>query len=440
MADKHDNGKVLLLTVGTGDDTKREETLYRPLRLSISKGKFTSIILLPSSVTEAWAEQVQNDLTPHNIQVYPLHPGDEDNADRCFDHFDKVLAELLADGWMCNQIEVDPTRGTKMMSASLVLAAVHRDVSAIRYITGKRDERGMVQSGSEEIFEFRTTRISAARRLEDAFQLFQHSNFAAVLDMIPDPDSGWAALNWPAEFHPRLRAIRSLAHFYGAWDRLNYSEAQKAGTADLSSLEGKWQRFQPSLPVLDWVKQLAKGLPETDEKERRKKQKAPYLLRLTVDLWANGLRRIRAGQWEDATVRAYRILEMVGQMRLFEKGHDSAKLDLQDSEIMKFPEKSELRSTNPDGTRMAGREQVVKLLRFFNDPFHKALVRFASSSQINTNMRNNSVLIHGFSTKIDVSDNLEKHYQNIKEELLKPCLEDSRLEWLELAQKPSFER
>ena len=101
---------VLLLTVGTGDENRREETLYRPLRLSIGDGNWLKVILLPSHVTEGWAKDVQHALAPLLIEIFPLPKGgDEDDADRCFDHFDRVLATLKGEGVTADQVEIDPT-------------------------------------------------------------------------------------------------------------------------------------------------------------------------------------------------------------------------------------------------------------------------------------------------------------------------------------------
>ncbi|MBF0136970.1 MAG: TIGR02710 family CRISPR-associated protein [Magnetococcales bacterium] len=446
MNESNKPDKVLLLTVGTGDGERREETLYKPLRLTIEKGRFSVVIMLPSLVSEEWAEQVRNDLAPLNIRIHPLpRTGDEDNADHCFDHFDRVMTDLLADGWKSHQIAVDPTRGTKMMSAALVLAAVRHDVSSLRYITGERDKRGMVQPGTEQIAEFRTTRITAARRMDDALRLFRHGNFAAVLDIVPDPDSGWAAWHWPEEHHHGLRAIRSLAMFYTAWDRLNYQEATKNILDENNLPNRKWREFAPSLAVRDWVKIVAEPFPELHDEKTRMQRKAPHLLRLAVDLWGNGLRRIKAGQLEDAAVRAYRILEMIGQMRLFEHGHDSSRLDPNHPDINKYLEKLKKSkdtplSSNKDGTRMAGRERVAGLLRSMGDPMGDSLLKMGNDPLVSTQVRNTSILIHGFFAKAPDSQIMSEYYLRLEKELLQPCLGEQRLDWLKLATIPLFDR
>ncbi|MBF0214042.1 MAG: TIGR02710 family CRISPR-associated protein [Magnetococcales bacterium] len=439
------NGKagVLLLTVGTGDGSRREETLYRPLRLSVLDGHWSQVILLPSLVTEEWAGEVMRDLAPIPVEVKPLpNEGDEDDADRCFDHFDRILAELKTEGVKSNLMAVDPTRGTKMMSAALTLAAVRHDVPRLRYITGQRDQRGMVTPGTERIAQFTTTRIMASHRLEDAVSLFRHGNFAAVLDLLPDPAHPLTLLYWPEEFHATLGAARALARFYEAWDRLNHREAHAVGLPDAEALNGAWKPFYPASQVLAWVEQLAMTFPEGHDLAARKR-KSLYLSRLMVDLWANGLRRIDHRQLEDAAVRAYRVLEMAGQMALFRHGHDSAGLDPHDSEIVRYVAKSDKSGNAPlsrtrDGLLMAGRERVTGLLKQFNDPLARVLIELGNSPIMSARVRNDSVLIHGFQARAPDEGTMRAFYQQLKERVLQPGCGPEVDAWLSIAQTPDF--
>src|SRR5688572_19829066 len=76
----------------------------------------------------------------------------------------------------------------------------------------------------------------------------------------------------------------------------------------------RWDFFLPSSEVRDWVKSLAADLP--DEARSR----AGHLRLLAVDLLVNGERRLRDHQFEDAIIRGYRVLELVGQIRLCDQG------------------------------------------------------------------------------------------------------------------------
>ena len=50
--------RVLVMTVGTGDITRLEESLFTPLRKSIATDSWTRVILLPSGVTAEFAQRL----------------------------------------------------------------------------------------------------------------------------------------------------------------------------------------------------------------------------------------------------------------------------------------------------------------------------------------------------------------------------------------------
>ena len=90
-------------------------------------------------------------------------PGMENDADACFSHFDGVLDGLRRQGYTSDRIVADFTRGTKAMSAALVLAAVRHELSVLRYIQGERDGQGLVLAGREKVESFPIQRITMRR-------------------------------------------------------------------------------------------------------------------------------------------------------------------------------------------------------------------------------------------------------------------------------------
>ncbi|HFB98677.1 MAG TPA: hypothetical protein ENJ62_06015, partial [Bryobacterales bacterium] len=173
--------KVLLMTVGAGDAGRLEETLFEPLRKSIASGEWVHVVLLPSALTEENAREFERRIEGLQVTVSPLPaPGLEDDADACFAHYDRVLAQLIESGVKPEEIVVDFTRGTKAMSAALVLAAAGRGVPQLRYITGKRDARGTVLPGEEQVRDFATGRMSFRRDLDLATRFLEAWQFPAA--------------------------------------------------------------------------------------------------------------------------------------------------------------------------------------------------------------------------------------------------------------------
>ncbi|MBI2190412.1 MAG: TIGR02710 family CRISPR-associated protein [Planctomycetes bacterium] len=421
------SARALLLTVGTGDIEKPEETLLAPLRKSMSQGHWGRIVLLPSKITSAMAHNLKVALPDLPIEVQPLpEAGQENDADACFGHFDGVLSALRAEGFTESSLLVDFTRGTKAMSAALVLAAVRHDVPRLRYITGERDVRGMVKPGTETISDIRTTVATGQKRFDMALQFFRRGNFAGILEILPPPQGPFADL-WPHELRNLSALLRPIADFYSAWDRLDYKTAKAIQSfPSPDALPVPWRHFHPTRDMLDWVSTLSDPLPPESSK------KASRLSLLCADLLANGERRVRDGQHEDAFIRAYRVLELVGQAHLFQRGLDSASLPPDHDALQKLKKKLENKRSasfgrNPDGTLTAAREQVARLLKDMGDPLGQRLIEMAGSGTIMISARNHSVLIHGFeATGPKDKESLKNLYGKLNDLLLDDGGEEAR--------------
>ena len=119
------------------------------------------------------------------------------------------------------------------------------------------------------------------------------------------------------------------------------------------------------------------------------------------DLIANGERRLRQGQHEDALVRAYRVLELIGQARLFDLGLDSGDLDRGHHAVQALQRKIEKKGQDPlteshGGALQASRFQVARLLKQCGDTLAGRLLEFDREALLKPSLRNNSLLIHGF--------------------------------------------
>ncbi len=401
---------ALLLTVGTGDVEKVRETLIEPLKLSVREGEWKRVVLLPSSLTVDAARVLQAELTDVAIELRPLpHPGDEEDADAAFAHFDRVIAELRGAGMAPGDILVDFTRGTKAMSAALVLAAVRHGLPRLRYISSSRprDARGMVVPGAERLVEVDTTVASARRLLDRAREFFRAGNFAAVLAVLPDPPGPW-----PAGLLDVVRFVRPLAEFYAEWDRLDYRAAACVVLSEPDAGPWDWRGAMPTAEMRDWVARLAAPRPA------EYRDQAARLRRLVCDLLASGERRIRDRQYEDAALRGYRTVEAVGQARLFEHGLDSAALPADHPAVRELQQRLEKKKNDPlsagrDGSLKAGRFQVGYLLNVLNDPLAKALLDFENEDVIK--WRNKSILTHGFeAVGMDDDEPLRRFYKRLE--------------------------
>ena len=422
-------GGILVLTVGTGDAEDLERSLIAPVLKSVAQGEWEQVVLLPSHITEAAARQLRERIGDVAVDVRPLPAaGQENDADACFGHFDAVLSGLVEQGVRPDRIVADFTRGTKAMSAALVLAAVRLDVPLLRYLYGERDTRGAVVAGTERVGEIRTGLVTARRRLDLVADLMRHGDFGAAISILPDLDGPFSAL-WPSSLRDEAAALRDEARVYAAWDRLDYGGA--LGAPD--------RLDAPPEDVRHWLASLAERPKRSDRKGY-----AAWLRALACDLLANAERRVRDRHFEDALLRTYRILELIGQFRLFDKGYDSGCIPADDPVVEKLRRDIEKKGGHDfgrdarTGALTAPRELAARLLGRLDDPLASRLLEFDDNrSAVNTRSRNHSVLIHGFTAQAPAG---EEPLREVLGDLEKLLIEDdpSAAERLALARRLAF--
>jgi CRISPR-associated protein (TIGR02710 family) len=378
--------KTLFLTIGTGDTTNPEASLLAPLRKSMRQGKWGCIILLPSHMTKTTADQLKSALSDLPIEVEPLPvSGQEDDADACADHFSAIMQKQLNLNNRPADIVVDMTRGTKVMSAALLLTAVRFDVPTIRYITGPRDQRGMVIAGHEVIHDVQTARATAGKMLDLARNYMRKGLFAAAAELLPD--AHFRRLFYPEKFDLIVEFARNLSLFCAAWDRLDYGAACAClKTFPPVTADTQWAALAPPAAVLDHVATLAAPL-SADLRKR-----ADQVRLLSIDLLANGERRLRAQQYEDALLRAYRVVDMLTTASLLERGYDTQDLKETDAAVIQVIKTSQRQLTKRNGTLRADRDQSIRILLALDKNSYSSLRELHGK----ITKRNDSLLTHGY--------------------------------------------
>ncbi|GIU76158.1 MAG: hypothetical protein KatS3mg004_3245 [Bryobacteraceae bacterium] len=394
------NGKVLVMTVGEGTVDRLEETIVTPFRKSFEQGEWQCIVLLPSRKTEPNARLLQERFPQFPLQVRALRQEtEEDNTDACFRHFDAVIERMLEQGWQRENITADVTRGTKAMTAALAMAAMAHRVGQIRYITGERDNRGMVRPGTEVIVDVPPQKALERQDVNLAAQYLRTGNYRAVEALFP----GAPRRLYEGHLREEIRWLAWAAQFWGAWDRFDYKEAARlaqrngmpanppATLRDLLPAAGQ----QVVLQVL-----AGRSAPDSDDN-------VGYCRALAADLLANAGRRLREGQNEEVLVRLYRVLELLGQMRLFSHGIDSGRTDARDERVRAWLETlppQRRPAPNEDGFLELSRQKAAELLHFIEEKSGNAggleiagkLTNLDWLGDWGPTMRNTSVLIHGF--------------------------------------------
>jgi hypothetical protein len=122
-------------------------------------------------------------------------------------------------------------------------------------------------------------------------------------------------------------------------------------------------------------------------------------------------------QTEEVLVRAYRVVELIGQYRLFSQGFDSGDLRLPGDLQAKIQAEGEVLRPDREGKIQIGREAVAKLLSVLGDARAKELLDLDWMGDFTVKARNKSILIHGFraKTRRDNLAELERLLQRVEE-------------------------
>ena len=145
------------------------------------------------------------------------------------------------------------------------------------------------------------------------------------------------------------------------------------------------------------------------------------------------------GNYEDARVRMYRIIEMIGQIYLFDKGYDTACINPNDERVKKFIALPDNNLIVKNGICSFHRTNTCSFIKKYFDPqIGQLLFDIMDTESKNCIMgyeeRNISILIHGFSIKNPKDINMLKDGFDKTEKVLKSILSISQND-IDLAQK-----
>lgn len=408
----YNNPKILFLTVGMGTKTEEETSLFAPMRKSMQSDSFDCFVLLPSVKTLCNAEHLSDELKD-KVFIEPLpHDGDEDNADSCFNHFNQVIKSYKSKfNCSVDNMVIDLTRGTKTMSSAIYSAGLRHGIYQYQYITSKnRTDNGQAESGQEHVNKFNASIATFLTKIDQAKLFLKSFNFGAVESLFENKKS------IPNQYKTVANYIVFATQFYNAWHRLDYKKATECCPTFGESVapaikELGLESLLISQPIQDWLQELASWKNLTDNKresyiptKEECRNKVEQAIKIALDLLANGRRQITIGNYEDAVVRAYRIIEMIGQIYLLQKGYDSARIDKNDTLIQKLAVSAHLQPVG-NAYYALSRSNACEFIKLLepNNNLGKNLLDMMDSAKQNHIMsqydRNNSILIHGFTIR-----------------------------------------
>ncbi|SPD72995.1 conserved hypothetical protein [uncultured Desulfobacterium sp.] len=225
-------------------------------------------------------------------------------ACRCIDRVKKAGVSL-------EDVMVDYTGGTKVMTAALVMATAGYPFK-FNYVGGERrnkDGVGTVIDGHEKMFEEMSPwSIFAEEERRKVVTLFNQGNFSAVIEVINFFDR-----EPPLQIRNYFRFVNPIADGFLNWDQFNHKAAFRRLSEGFEALAGYISVYDDSalkefmVNVQSGMAFVGRIIEETDGMKR-------YHRIIITDLLNNAKRRISDRRYDDAAARIYRALELYGQI------------------------------------------------------------------------------------------------------------------------------
>jgi hypothetical protein len=276
---------LLILTVGTGTAGKHSN-VAEGLARTLNRCAPRLFWLVPSAseksrpVADLIRESVEcpGAFRPWSTAEPYRTIADPDDIHQCRSVLREVIAEARKQLKPGERLIVNPTSGTKQMSAGATLAALDEEVDQIDFTSGERVD-GVVKTGTEVVQSFDLRGFLFQRDLRTAAELFHYGAFYAAARLL----KGYA--------QPEAVRSRETALCLHEWQRMNYPKAASHAA-----------RFSEDLRA------HLNALAQADA----------FSAPLLGDLLAGADELLRWGDCEEALARYYRGAEQAAKVRLAE--------------------------------------------------------------------------------------------------------------------------
>ena len=274
---------LLILTVGTGTAGKHSD-VAQGLVNTIRQVRPRKFWLVPSAseksipVADLIRETVAglDSFAPWSESAAYHAISNHDDIHECRRFVREVIAAAKRELRPEERLVVNPTSGTKQMSAGATLAALDEEVDQIDFTSGERVD-GVVKTGTEVVQSFDLRGFLFQRDLRTADELFRHGAFFAAARVL----KGYV--------QTEASRARETALCLHEWQRMNYAKAASHAA-----------KFSEELRT------HLKNLADAGE----------FSVTVLGDLLAGADELLRWGDCEEALARYYRGAEQTAKVRL----------------------------------------------------------------------------------------------------------------------------
>ncbi|KAF0095617.1 MAG: hypothetical protein E1N59_1112 [Puniceicoccaceae bacterium 5H] len=286
---------------------------------------------------------------------------DHDDLQQCRLDLEQALQRIRREANRREPMVVNPTSGTKQMSAAATMAALDAEADEIVFITGPR-ENGVVITGEEQIQKLDTSQFYAEQAAKEARRLLAAGAFHGAAEILKP---------WRDRQDPTIDQIQTLAQVLHEWQRLNYGTAcQCAARPEMASFTA----------LRRWLSGLRQA-PELD----------PAILADLLDACATLLHWNRV---EEALAYLYRSTELAGKLALKEAYALEPPYQEEDLAHLLPRRRERFRALARDGKLHLGLREIWEILRLLKLPLAEAYFgHYAFRTLIEA--RNQTVFGHG---------------------------------------------
>jgi CRISPR-associated protein (TIGR02710 family) len=221
----------------------------------------------------------------------------------------------------------DYTGGTKTMSVALVMTSLDLGVD-VYLTTGTTRENLIRVERGERIRKVAIASVTAQRKIEQFLPLYlqQYNYPAAIVEL----ENLLQTMELSPEDKKRVEELLDCCSGFDAWDRFEHAAAWSFLEPYLGRTE-----IQPAALFLKRVMSSREAFcPAVNDDFNAPAKIKGHGYEIVQDLVLNAERRAKLKRYDDAVARLYRALELLAQVRLWEK----YQIKTGDVDIQKLPE------------------------------------------------------------------------------------------------------
>lgn len=375
--------KAMIVSVGTGKEGK---DIAHAICFSVQQQNPKLIVFLITNVSaKATMPYICEDDALKGKECKKVELEDPDDVEKIAIECQKIIQDLVEEGYEKRNIVVDYTSGTKAMSSGLSIAAIREKVGALVYTTGKRGEGGRVISGTERVLVISPNQIFVEDLFREAIESFNTYHFDITIQVLEEAKS---IISDPL-FHEKARTLIKLSKAYSSWDRFEIEKAFEF-----------LKEFHEDNLLKEWgiFRQI-----ELNKQALYTEKNNLFCFERIFDLLENAKRRgDEEHKFDDAVARLYRATEYLGQFRLNTLGYykiKDGKPDLSDFDLKKLPshlQEKYSKYIDDDGKVKIPLRANYNLLYDLKDSLGLYFKEKENKFKELLGLRNSSLLAHGF--------------------------------------------